>query len=183
MKIQDKITFFYALEEKIWNEKIEANQYFGTLSILIVAVSGALVGGSNFLENSFDWNVHVSLFGTIGACLFLWGLNVGESIIASTTIKTMVLRSLLMLGVMAAAFGLGYVLSVVVIIIVTIILSLILLLVILRLFLGAASGEPITLKNISTGEKVKVHDLGIFGHADSSGNTYERQMDGTFEKN
>ena len=32
MKFTDKLTFFYALEEKIWKDKIEANQFLGTLS-------------------------------------------------------------------------------------------------------------------------------------------------------
>jgi hypothetical protein len=42
MKFTDKLTFFYALEEKIWKDKIEANQFLGTLSILFVAILGAI---------------------------------------------------------------------------------------------------------------------------------------------
>ena len=61
MKIQDKITFFHALEAKIWEDKVEANPYLATLSILIAAVSGALVGGSDTLRNWFDWNFDISM--------------------------------------------------------------------------------------------------------------------------
>lgn len=180
MTIQDKITFFYALEETIWNEKVEANPYFGTLSILIVALSGALVGGDNILNAWFDWNLNISLIGTIGACLYLWGLNVGESIVATSTTLTALLRSLLMLVVMAGAFGLGYVASVIVITIVCLILTILFFIFFLTMLFG--TGKTSILQNTLTGEKTKVKDMGMMGHVDGSGNTFDENLDGSFSE-
>ena len=56
MSINDKITFFYTLEESIWNNKVDANKYLATLSILFVAVLGGLAGGGSTLESFFNWD-------------------------------------------------------------------------------------------------------------------------------
>ena len=180
MTIQDKITFFYALEETIWNEKVEANPYFGTLSILIVALSGALVGGDNILYAWFGWEMKISLIGTIGACLYLWGLNVGESIVATNTALTALLRSLLILAVMAGAFGLGYVASAIVIGIVCLILTILFFVFLFMMLFG--TGKTSILQNTLTEEKTKVKDMGMMGHVDGSGNAFDRNLDGSFSK-
>lgn len=180
MKIQDKITFFHALEAKIWKDEVEANPYLATLSILVVAVSGALVGGSHTLRNWFEWNFYVSMIGTIGACILLWIYNLAESIIASKTAMIAILRSLLLLVLMAVAFCLGYAAAVVVIAIVTVVAVILGFMIIMGGITG--SGNKLTLKNEETGEKVKVKDMGILGHVDSSGHRYERELDGKFHR-
>lgn len=180
MNIQDKLTFFHALEEKIWKEQVESNQYFGTLSILIVALSGALVGGGNFIADNTDWNVQVSMIGSIGACFYLWGLNVAESIFASKNVKTAILRSLLFLAVMAVAFVIGFIAAVIVIIIVMVIAAILFFLFTISLFAG--SGKTYTLRNTSTGEEVKVKDNGIFGHSSGSGRRFEKNPDDSWSE-
>ena len=84
MSINDKITFFYTLEESIWNNKVDANRYLATLSILFVAVLGGLAGGGSALESFFNWDTAPSLLAIIASCVFIWGTNVAESIIVST---------------------------------------------------------------------------------------------------
>lgn len=184
MKIQDKITFFHALEAKIWKDEVEANPYLATLSILVVAVSGALVGGSHTLRNWFEWNFYVSMIGTIGACIFLWGYNLAESILASKTALIAILRSLLLLVLMAVAFCLGYAAAVVVITIVTVILFLMALTELIKVAFG--SGNNVTVTESGSGVKKTLTNLGAVGEAlagsslvDSSGKGHKINPDGT----
>ena len=186
MSINDKITFFYTLEESIWNNKVDANKYLATLSILFIAVLGGLAGGGSTLESFFDWDTAPSLLAIIASCVFIWGTNVAESIIVSTNPLVALLRSLLLLLVMAAAFVAGYVLAVVVIIIVCLV-------VVLLLFTGALKGALSGgVRGSSNSDDKEVLDFGLGNretgtsswdkntfYADS-GRVYDRQNDGSW---
>ena len=116
----------------------------------------------------------------IAACIYLYALNVAESIIVSKDVPTAIFRSLLLFITMTAGFGLGYAASVVVIAIVTVVAVILGFMIIMGGITG--SGNKLTLKNEETGEKVKVKDMGILGHVDSSGHRYERELDGKFHR-
>ena len=191
MSFNDKITFFYTIEEGIWNNKVDANKYLATLSILFVAVLGGLAGGGSALEGLFNWDTDPSLLATIASCIFIWGANVAESIIVSSTPLVALLRSLLLLVVMAASFVAGYVLAVVVIIIVCIVLMLLLFTGALK---GALSGGGRGSSSSSTNsdDDKEVLDFGM-GNRETgtsswdkntfysdSGKVYDRQDDGSW---
>lgn len=122
MNVKDKITFFYAIEEKLWNERVNANKYLATLSILCVALLGAWHTAGSFLASSLNWHVEMSVFHAIMLVAYLWVLNAAESVLACDNMKTAVLRSLLMLVSIALAYNAGVVFGTIVIIIVCIIL-------------------------------------------------------------
>ena len=122
MTFKDKITFFYALEEKLWNENVEANKYFGTLCVLFVALVGALNSVGGALQSMLDVDAQPSVYASVALCLFVWGLNVAESIVACTNALTALKRSLLMLVVLLAACVAGIVLGGIIVAIVCIIL-------------------------------------------------------------
>lgn len=122
MNVKDKITFFYAIEEKLWNERVNANKYLATLSILCVALLGAWHTAGSFLASSLNWHVEMSVFHAIMLVAYLWVLNAVESVLACDNMKTAVLRSLLMLVSIALAYIAGVVLGTIAIIIVCIVL-------------------------------------------------------------
>ena len=190
MSINDKITFFYTLEESIWNNKVDANKYLATLSILFIAVLGGLAGGGSTLESFFNWDTAPSLLAIIASCVFIWGTNVAESIIVSTNPLVALLRSLLLLLVMAFAFVAGYVLAVVVIIIVCLVVVLLLFTGVLN---GALSGGGRGSSNSDDDDK-EVLDFG-WGNRETgkfswdkntfnadSGRVYDRQNDGSWKE-
>lgn len=183
MKFTDKLTFFYALEEKIWKDKIEANQFLGTLSILFVAILGAIAGGGNTLADFFDWDTAPSMLAIVATCVVVWGMNVGESIVASTHWLVALLRSLFLLVIMALVWGLGYAASVIVIIIVSIVLALILFVFFIKLMLGMMTEKTYTVTD-AFGRKVataKGSEMDSTLRGDD-GSTYRRNSDGSVTK-
>lgn len=190
MKFTDKLTFFYALEEKIWKDKIEANQFLGTLSILFVAVLGAIAGGGNTLANFFEWDTAPSMLAIVGTCIVVWGVNMGESIVAASHWAVALLRSLFLLVIMALVWGLGYAASVIVIIIVSIVLALILFVFFIKIILGMMTEKTYTVTDAfghaerdMFGKKITVKgsdmDDTLRG---SDGSTYRRNSDGSVTK-
>ncbi len=122
MDIQDKITFFYTIEEKLWDKKVEANKYFATLCILCVALLGAWHTAGSFLNSALDWNTEISMLNALTFIVYLWGLNIAESVFSCKDIKTATLRSLLIFASFVAGYIAGVILGVIVIIVVCIIL-------------------------------------------------------------
>lgn len=160
MDINNKITFFYRLEKKLWKDETDANRYFATLSILVAAIAGALLGGKSVLEDYFRWISNVSILGFLGASIILYGMNIAESIIATTSAKIATLRSLLILVCMACAYVVGVIASVVIMIIVAIIAFILFLMFMLTLLFGTGKS---TYKNVWTGEKYVKEDNGLLG--------------------
>ena len=136
MNIQDKITFFYAMEESLWDEKVEANKYFGTLSILFIALVGAYLSVGSAMQAMLSINVEPSMFASMLICIYVWGLNVAESIVASTDWQTALKRSLLMLVAIILAFGAGVIAGGIVVFIVGIFLFIFFCSVLLKMFFG-----------------------------------------------
>ena len=110
------------MEEGLWNEKVEANKYFGTLSILFIAIVGAFNSVGGALQAMLDVNVEPSMFASVCICIFVWGMNVAESIVASKDGFTALKRSLLMLVTLAVAFFAGVIAGGIVVAVVCIIL-------------------------------------------------------------
>lgn len=136
MNVKDKITFFYAIEEKLWNERVNANKYLATLSILCVALLGAWHTAGSFLASSLDWHVEISVFHAIMLVAYIWVLNAVESVLACDNMKTAVLRSLLMLVSIAVAYIAGVVLGTIAIIVVCFVLFVLFCIFILQMLVG-----------------------------------------------
>lgn len=178
--IKDKITFFYYWEEKMWDEKVNANKYFATLSILMAAIIGALTGGGSALKGMFGFDTEISTTASIGLCILMWGLNMAESIVASTDVWTTVKRSLLMLVCIAGAYFAGFLLAVVVIILVAIVIAIFVGITVLGVVFGDSSSKKQEYLVDEDGNKTKVHNY-IFGSkVDSSGHIYERDGNGKY---
>lgn len=155
MTYKDKITFFYALEESLWGDKVEANHYFATLSILFVVLAGAFNSIGGALQSMFAINASPSLFGTAAVCLYVWGLNVAESIVACTDGLTALWRSLLMLLMTVLAFVGGVLLGGILVAIVCIILFAFVCIVLFKMLLGTqSSGSRNTRWKTEDGEEV-----------------------------
>lgn len=190
MKITDKLTFFYTLEEKIWKDKIEANQYLGTISILLVALFGVIAGGGSAISDFLELGTEPSMRPIVATCVIIWGVNMGESIVAASHWAVALMRSLFLLVIMAVAWGLGYVASIAVIVAVSIILVLLFLVLLIKLILGLMTEKTYTVtdsfgnaKRDIFGKKVTAKgaemDSTLRG---SDGATYTRNSDGTVTK-
>lgn len=81
--MKNGLIWFWNLDRRIWSDKLETNRYFATLSVLCAALAGACAGGGQVLSAWFRWDLEVSNVAVIGLSIFIWGLNVAESIIAS----------------------------------------------------------------------------------------------------
>lgn len=112
--MKEYMMWFYALEKNIWKDRIEANRYFATLSILFAAVAGAMAGGGNTLESWFGWDTSLNSVAVLGVLIYVWGLNLAESIIAAQTAGAAVGRAAILLLAFAVVFAVGYVGAVVV---------------------------------------------------------------------
>ena len=101
------MTFFGALERKIWGDKINANPYFATLSILAVMLAGAVSGGGRLFYEWFGWDMAMNNVAMAALIVWVWGYDVAESIVAAEDWKAALGRSLLLLPVLILAFVFG----------------------------------------------------------------------------
>ena len=67
--------------DKIWGEKVSANNWLLPLSILAAALSGVAFGGGMI----FQYVSNTTLIGVGGSLIMIWGYNLAESKIASKT--------------------------------------------------------------------------------------------------
>ena len=96
--VQNVLSFFQRIENSIWGEQIVSNKYFASLSIILVALIGALVTGGKILNSNPDLDIEVSLYSAITTVLVIAVLNIYESIIAAENTKIATLRALLIFG-------------------------------------------------------------------------------------
>ncbi len=170
--------FFYAIDKRLWGDDIYTNRYLATLSLLFVALLGAMQGGGSILNSWFGWDVEMNIISTIGLSILVFGYNLFESIVSAKP-KIAILRSLLIFVCFIAAFVLGYVLAAVVLFAVAAIVVL--------GFIGAALGG-----GSKSGKATVTDEYGhetevekdMFGtYHDSYGNTYTDNQNGTATKN
>lgn len=170
--------FFYAIDKHLWGDEIYTNRYLATLSLLFVALLGAMQGGGSILNSWFGWDVEMNILTTIELSILVFGYNLFESIVSAKP-KIAFLRSLLTFVCFVAAFALGYLLAVVVIFAVAAI--------IVFWFIGAAlgggrkSGRATVTDEYGHETEVKKDMFGTYH--DSYGNTYTDNQNGTATKN
>ena len=159
------INWFWTWEKSIWKEKIEANRYFATLSVLFAALVGACVVGGNTL------------------LLYVWSLKLAESIMAAEGAAVAVLRALLVTVCLAAAYGIGYLGSIVILVLIALYVSL----TVLGAVLSSIGESPEKGGGyvLEDGTRVKKR-TGLFGEASytsSDGSSYDTDDNGhTFYK-
>lgn len=172
------INFFYAIDKRLWGDEIYTNRYLATLSLLFVALLGAMQGGGSILNSWFGWDVEMNIISTIGLSILVFGYNLFESIVSAKP-KIAILRSLLILLCFVAAFVLGYVFAAVVLFAVAAIVVI--------GFIGAAlgggskSGRATVTDEYGHETEVKKDMFGTYH--DSYGNTYTDNQNGTATKN
>lgn len=125
MNFIDKVLWVYALDKRLWKEKIEPNKYFSSFCIYFSMLIGSIMAILNVID-SYDyplwdgeeWGIFL---------LKIWTLMLGESILLSNKFYVAICRSLILLIFIFIAFGLGVVLTYVMIIfIVLIVISMLL---------------------------------------------------------
>lgn len=172
--MKNLLSFIYLLDKSFWDEKINSNRYFATISLLYCALLGALLGGFNYLNGMFEWEIGTRLSLTIclGNVIIVTGLNIAESIMAAENVRTAILRSLLMIVFMPVGFVLGYIASIIVLIVITIILGIFIIVMMIKFMLGGSS---------SSGNRIKLDDGttltktdGLFGSSDYIGDDGKR---------
>ena len=167
------LVFFYGLEKKIWGDKVDANPYFATVSILFIAVVAALIAGAGMLD--FD-NIPVSVL--LGVTALLLAGNMYESIIATSSYATAASRFGLWLLAVLATTCLAIVATVVLIAIVVIYL-------LFSLIFGMVGGGSSAGKKYSgydsAGNKVELEDNGFGTARDQHGREWEHKGGNEFE--
>lgn len=174
--MKNKITLFQVLERKIWGDRINANPYFATLSILAVALAGAISGGGRLFYEWFGWDLAMNNVAMAAFVVWVWGYDVAESIVAAQGWKPALGRSLLLLTMLILAFTIGAVVSVVVICVVAVWLVLLFISYALRSSggrSGGSSSDDDPSIELSSGRKVRGTFAGDDFHG-SDGQTYKR---------
>ena len=110
----NKITWFYNWEKRLWGDKIEANRYFATISILFSALLGVIFAGGELIAGVANVNLTTPLVIVFALVAVVYSINVAESIMATTTIGSALGRSALLLLCMTAGLVVGVVATVVV---------------------------------------------------------------------
>lgn len=170
--------FFYAIDKRFWGDDIYTNRYLASLSLLFVALLGAMQGGGSILNSWFGWDVEMNIISTIGLSILVFGYNLFESIVSAKP-KIAILRSLLILLCFVATFVLVYVFAAVALFAVAAIVIL--------GFIGAAlgggskSGRATVTDEYGHETEVKKDMFGTYH--DSYGNTYTDNQNGTATKN
>lgn len=109
MNIKENITFFHKMEEFMWTDKkVGSNKYLATISILYVAFIAVILSGGSTLHSWFGWDTESSLIGAVATCIFIGGLNIGESILVCEKLIDALFRSLYILGCMVVIYFFSY---------------------------------------------------------------------------
>lgn len=178
--MRNTLLIFWIFDKKIWGDKVNTNEYFATISLLIIGLSGAVNGGATAINNFFDTNLNTNLAASLGFCAFVYGLNLYESIIASENISTAIYRSIYMLFITAGLFVLGYVVSFLVIAAVIII---VVGAVALKMIGATVTGGPEKASvRDEYGNKVKLKKNMWGDYEGSDGSTWKDNYDGTASK-
>lgn len=174
--------FFYAIDKRLWGEDICSNRYFASVSLLFVALLGALQGGGTVLNSWFGWDVAMDITSVILSSILIFGYNLYESIVSANP-KIAFQRSLLIFGCIIVAFVLGYLLSVLVLFAVAafVIIQCIFALISVALGGGSKSGRTTVTDEYGHETEVKKDMFGTYH--DSYGNTYTDNQNGTATKN
>ena len=170
--------FFYAIDKHLWGDDIYTNRYLATLSLLFVALLGAMQGGGSILNSWFGWDVEMHIITTIGLSILVFGCNLLESIVSAKP-KIAILRSLLIFVCFVVAFVLGYAFAVVILFAV----AAIVILGVIGAALGGGSKSGKATVTDEYGHETEV-EKDMFGtYHDSYGNTYTDNQNGTATKN
>lgn len=146
--MRNKLTWFYTLDKKIWGNSIDSNPYLGTLSLMFAALMGAIFGGAEALNGLFEWCTVGNLVQCVSMLVYIWGLNVAESVVASANWKVATLRTLLLLFGLVLMFVIGVVMALLVIGVVIIWLALVV----------GSSALKVALTPSGNGKKYKLED-------------------------
>ena len=184
MKSLDNLAFFYILDKRIWKENLCTNRAFATLSLLMVAVLGAILSGGEILNSWFGWDTEVEAFPILALCIIIYGYNVGESILALGRPLTVLGRSLLFLLAGVVAVGLGMLLSAIVIVVCALVVGLLLLALVFTLLAGGSgsSGGGKRKWRLDDGTEVE-ESSGLLGekyYRGNDGKNYEKGSGDTF---
>lgn len=163
INIKDKITFFYAIEEKLWGDKVNANKYFATICILSAALLGAWHTAGSFLESAFGWAAEISIFYALMLVWYMWVINIAESVFACKDLLTATLRSLLLLFSFVLAYVAGVILGTIVIIIVCVVLFVLFLIFMFTLFAGNSRNPGLFESVFGRWGRGEAREEGLFG--------------------
>lgn len=168
--MKNKMTFFGAIERNIWGDKINANPYFATLSIISVLLAGAVSGGGRLFYEWFGWDMVMNNVAMAALIVWIWGYNVAESIVAAEDWKVALGRSLLLLPVLILAFAFGFIASVVVIFLVT---AWVVLMLVGALLSGSGGGNSKKKRySLNDGTEVEEESDGVYRDVSGSGRTF-----------
>lgn len=175
MKFLSNILFI----DKIWGDKVSANNWLLPLSVLAAALTGVVFGGGMIFQSVSN----TTLIGVGGSLIMIWGYNLAESIIASSTPLVAFGRSVLTLVTIVAVFVLSCVASVVVLVIIALLLVAFIMLFFASKGLSGGGGKTFTLDN---GDEVTKND-GLFGDdryysTTGSGKAYTSSDESTFRE-
>ncbi len=164
------MTFFGAIERNIWGDKINANPYFATLSIISVLLAGAVSGGGRLFYEWFGWDMAMNNVAMAALIVWIWGYNVAESIVAAEDWKVALGRSLLLLPVLILVFAFGFIASVVVIFLVT---AWVVLMLAGALLSGSGGGNSKKKRySLNDGTEVEEESDGVYRDVSGSGRTF-----------
>lgn len=175
MKFLSNILFI----DKIWGDKVSANNWLLPLSVLAAALTGVVFGGGMVFQSVSN----TTLIGVGGSLIMIWGYNLAESIIASSTPLVALGRSVLTLVTIVAVFVLSCVASVVVLVIIALLLVAFIMLFFASKGLSGGGGKKFTLDN---GDEVTKND-GLLGDdryysTTGSGKAYTSSDESTFRE-
>ena len=175
------LNFIYVMEKRFWGEGINTNRYFASISLLFIALLGAMQGGGAILHSWFNWDVEMSLPSTVGLAIVVFGFNLYESIVSAKP-GIAALRSLFVFGCFVVAFVISYILAIVALFAV----AALLVLWFVGFALGGGGGRGKSSKTILTdqyGHETEVEKTAFGQYQDAHGRTYTDNQDGTFREN
>ena len=91
--MKDMFAFLWKWEKNFWGNDSEINQYFATISILLIAVIGGVAGAGHTLHSWFDMRTEPDMMILLCMTFFIYGVNMTESIMACHSIKNAILRN------------------------------------------------------------------------------------------
>lgn len=172
MALKDKLNWFAVIDEALWGDTLEVNRYLTSISIMVAAIGGALLG----VDSVFGSEIGRNPVAAVGALILMWGICVAETVMCSRSIKTTILRSLMLLVAFPLVFGFGILASIIVMIVIAIWLILLFASGFLRAGLSSGSGSSSGSGHSSDNDDSEVLDFGmgnqVKGKSSFDGNTF-----------
>lgn len=100
-------TWFWHIDCKLWGDEVESNRYVSSLLLMFAFISGVLVMGFPQSAGAVPFLTDMNIVSVTALMVYVAGVFVCESFCVAKDLAVALLRSLLLIVLLAALYGGG----------------------------------------------------------------------------